>query len=306
MLQFDKDFFLGETYQGFYVEPMMKCVWAAQLEVLEVIRGICEKHKIKYFAAYGTLLGAVRHKGFIPWDDDVDIMMLREDYERFMKLAPAEFTGDYHLQSPYNLEDYSTTFMRVTNTWTISYAPQQLLEFHGCPYIVGVDIFPFDTLPLNHAQEMDQAQLVQILMGTSSNCETDPDGVLEVLPDLEALCHTKFDRSQKLRGQLLKQADIISKKYSNTNGPFVTHIPGNPNANYHFQKKWFDECIYLPFENITLPAPKAYDAVLTKVYGEDYMTPICSVSHEYPFYKKQIEALEKSLVERIMRGEKLI
>ena len=98
MLQFDKDFFLGETYQGFYVEPMMKCVWAAQLEVLEVIRGICEKHKIKYFAAYGTLLGAVRHKGFIPWDDDVDIMMLREDYERFMKLAPAEFSGDYHLQ----------------------------------------------------------------------------------------------------------------------------------------------------------------------------------------------------------------
>ena len=103
MLQFDKDFFLGETYQGFYVEPMMKCVWAAQLEVLEVIRGICEKHKIKYFAAYGTLLGAVRHKGFIPWDDDIDVIMLRPEYEKFRSACERELD-----QTRFFLQDYKS------------------------------------------------------------------------------------------------------------------------------------------------------------------------------------------------------
>ena len=80
MLTFDDSYFLGETRDGFYIEPMMKCAWAAQLEVMCVIKQICEKYDIPYFAYYGTLLGTIRHKGFIPWDDDMDICMLRKDY----------------------------------------------------------------------------------------------------------------------------------------------------------------------------------------------------------------------------------
>lgn len=79
----------------------MKCAWAAQLEVLQVVWQICEKHNIRYFVADGTLLGAIRHKGYILWDDDLDICMLHHDYERLLILAPAEFTGDYCIISPY-------------------------------------------------------------------------------------------------------------------------------------------------------------------------------------------------------------
>lgn len=88
MLTFDDSYFLGETRDGFYIEPMMKCAWAAQLEVMCVIKQICEKYDIPYFAYYGTLLGTIRHKGFIPWDDDMDICMLRKDYQRFLEVAP--------------------------------------------------------------------------------------------------------------------------------------------------------------------------------------------------------------------------
>ena len=84
MLEFDKTFFEEEERCGFVVEPMMKSVWAAQLEVLENIDRICKENGIKYFADWGTLLGAVRHKGFVPWDDDMDICMLRPDYLRFI------------------------------------------------------------------------------------------------------------------------------------------------------------------------------------------------------------------------------
>ncbi len=305
MLTFPEDYFLGETRNDFYIEPMMKCVWAAQLEVLEVIREICERHKIQYFAAYGTLLGAVRHKGFIPWDDDVDLLMLRKDYDRFWKAAATELPGDYHIQTPYAVEDYSTSFGRVVNNWSISYDKERLLQYHGCPYIVGVDIFPYDTVPLNPEQEMRQIQTISILLSTFDHYKADPDSVQELLPDLEILCDTKFDRSKKLTSQLLQAVDRASKKYSNTKGRSVTHMAGNEDGTYHFNKEWFDSSILLPFENISLPVPVNYDAVLKTMFGADYMTPICSITHDYPFYKKQTEALKKSLVDRVKRGEQI-
>lgn len=303
MLTFPDEYFLGETRDDFYVEPMMKCAWAAQLEVHEVIRKICEKHNIRYFAAYGTLLGAVRHKGFIPWDDDMDIIMLRKDYDRFWKVAPAELPDDYHIQTPYCLDDYDTTFGRVVNTWTISYSREQLIKFHGCPYVVGVDIFPYDTLPINPEQEARQAQIVNILVSTYKNYKDDPDSVLELIPDLEQLCNMKFDPNKKLGTQLMQTADKFSKMYSNTKGNIVTHVPGNGSCTYHFKKEWFEKTIQLPFENITLPAPENYDAVLTTMYGKNYMTPVRTITHDYPFYKKQTEKLKASLVERFMNGE---
>ena len=80
-MKFEEEFFKNEVREGFFVSSMMKRAWAAQIEVLEEFEKMCKENNIRYFAAYGTLLGAVRHGGFIPWDDDIDIWMLREDYE---------------------------------------------------------------------------------------------------------------------------------------------------------------------------------------------------------------------------------
>ena len=90
-----ESFFKGEIRNSFYVEKLMKKVWAAQLEVLHDVDMLCKKHNIQYFADYGTLLGAVRHKGFIPWDDDMDISMKREDYTKFCEIAQKELAGTY-------------------------------------------------------------------------------------------------------------------------------------------------------------------------------------------------------------------
>ena len=95
MIQFEETFFEGEERDGFYIEPMMKRVWAAQMEVLKDVERVCQKYNLDYFADWGTLLGTIRHKGFVPWDDDMDICMRREDYMRFIAVAQKELPKGY-------------------------------------------------------------------------------------------------------------------------------------------------------------------------------------------------------------------
>ena len=83
MLQFPDSYFEDEVRDGFYVPSMIKRAWATAMDVLCEVDRICCKYNIKYYAEWGTLLGAVRHAGFIPWDDDLDIGMMRTDYRKF-------------------------------------------------------------------------------------------------------------------------------------------------------------------------------------------------------------------------------
>ena len=78
-MEFDESFFLPEDRNGFHIAAMMKRVWAVEMEIVNVVSEICSKHDIKWFATSGTLLGAVREKGFIAWDDDIDLASLRTD-----------------------------------------------------------------------------------------------------------------------------------------------------------------------------------------------------------------------------------
>lgn len=79
-----------EYIDGYFVSSKTKKIWNIELDMLKLLDDICKKYSLKYFVAYGTLLGAVRHKGFVPWDDDIDVFMLRDDYNKLARIAPAE------------------------------------------------------------------------------------------------------------------------------------------------------------------------------------------------------------------------
>ena len=100
-LHFSEEYFRTETRDGFTINELMKRAWAAQLVVLKKIIDICEKYNLTYYAYWGTLLGAVRHQGYIPWDDDLDIAMKKDDYIKFLEVAKEELPKEYCILNAY-------------------------------------------------------------------------------------------------------------------------------------------------------------------------------------------------------------
>ena len=159
MLEFQEGFFDQEIREGFYLDSTMKTVWAAELEVLQKVAEVCDKYGLTWYAAYGTLLGAIRHEGFVPWDDDMDIWLKRKDYNKLMEVLPKELPEGYRVRGPLTEEGYDQFHTCVNSGSGISIAQEWLEQFHGCPFTVGLDIFPLDYLPRDEQERTLQKNL---------------------------------------------------------------------------------------------------------------------------------------------------
>lgn len=294
-LVFPQGYFEDEEREGFLVESMMKRAWAAQLVVLQEIDRICKKHNITYFADFGTLLGAVRHKGFIPWDDDMDISMKRKDFQKFLQVVDKEFTGEYRLHTAERKERYGNTFPRVVNSHQISFTNERMEEFFGFPYIVGVDIFILDALPREKEEQDILHSIMVILFGTLEACMKGEESIEENLLKIEEFLKVKIDRKGNVRQQILILIDKVGQLYGEDEADEFSTVSGFAKSqNFRLKKEWYRETVYLPFENILVPAPIDYASVLSYEYG-DYLKPVRGNNHDYPFYKKQQRALEETL-----------
>lgn len=143
-----KDFLKEETRCEFFVDEKRKKLWTIGLDLLIEFDRVCKKHGLKYFLIGGSLLGAIRHNGFIPWDDDIDVGMLRCDYEKFLTLA-YEFENPYFLQTPYTDEGYYFSFAKLRNSNTA--AISNAFRYENFNQGVFLDIFPLDNCKLEDA-----------------------------------------------------------------------------------------------------------------------------------------------------------
>lgn len=296
-VEFEKSYFEGETREDFYIRPMVKRAWAAQLEVLHEIDVICRRHNIKYFAEWGTLLGAVRHKGFIPWDDDLDIGMKREDYNLFLKHCLNELPKGLEIRNFYTEETYGQIMTRIVTGSYIRLDEEYLTKYHGCPYVVGVDIFPMDYIPRNKQDEEIQLKLLvaaNLLAQTWQSEHITEEEKMACLKELTELTGAQIREGIPVHQQLYQLSDSICALYHEEDSDEITLLCMlSARPHYRLPKQCYDYLIDMPFENTVIPVPEDYDRILKLRYGENYMVPVKHWgTHDYPFFKKQEQQLK--------------
>ena len=280
-IKLPETFLLEEERDGYLVSAKMKQLWAVQLDLLNELDRVCKKYDLKYILDFGTLLGAVRHKGYIPWDDDIDVSMLREDYDKLMEIAPNEFKEPYFMQNRDTDKGYDISVTKLRRSDT-TYMMTENTK-HPMSYNQGIfiDIFVFDYLPSNDKDVLSR-------IGRESYEAFLHGYVLSHRPDL----HDGI----KLPATFLRYV-YYKIKYGSAEKEFnrleeIARLygPSDYVGNIIYMDtrcrplKWFQDVAYAPFEFLTLPIPVLYDDVLRERYG-DYMTPVRgSTVHSLVFY----------------------
>lgn len=306
-MEFDKSFFEDEIRDGFYVSAEMKHAWAAQLEVLNDVDKACKENGIQYFAEWGTLLGAVRHHGFIPWDDDMDICMKRPDFNKFVKNVKNIMPEGYQIYNIESDKDNDNLLARIISGRTIDFSAKYLDKYHGFPYVAGIDIFPLDFIAPDREEDDYLCTVIDIVntvakfmrMKDSENEAIEGEDLEKLnsnLLSIEQLCGVRIDREKDIIQQLNILVDQLCSLYTEDETEELTiRAIWQKNKAYKFRNSNYKKAVRIPFENITIPVPFGYDAILKQKYG-DYMKLVHTWdSHDYPFFDKQRDIIrEKS------------
>ena len=281
-MAFVKDLYRDEIRDGWLVMSDMKKVWNRQLEIWAEVDRICRKHNLTYWAAYGTLLGAARHGGFIPWDKDMDLCLMRPEYDRFCAVLDDELNGEL-----FEIKHKTFNITCVSHVMTTSLESNYGLywddagRINDTPQGMAIDVYALDIAPDGTDESILAFEAMQEVMAAVTDISQiykmthfKKDGRLvvdiETLREIAALpFKQRLTELQRYTHALWSQSSEVGY-YDRMLAKFFfdQSISERP-----FRKEWFDETIYLPFETIELPAPSGYEKVLTRRYG-DWRTPV--------------------------------
>ena len=256
-----------ETRNGYYISAEMKKVWAVEMQLLKKLLEVCEKHHLRIWAEGGTLLGAVRHHGYIPWDDDIDMAMLREDYDKLIEISQEEFTSPYFFQCGYTEDKYPRGHAQLRKDGTCAILKgDEVYSFHQGVFI---DIFVYDVIPDDEkkikALEISARKMQSKLFRYSKEHYV----ISHPLYSLKLLAF-KLPIIIKGYRHYFQQFDNMLKS---NNGSKVACIGFTWDLQHYIRDiSLFDGTIFVPFEDIMMPVPSGYDTILKTQYG-DYMTP---------------------------------
>ena len=238
------------------------------LEIAKEIKRVCEENDIRYFLYRGTFLGAVRHQGFIPWDDDMDFAMLREDYDKFCRIAPEKLGEKFVFQNWHTDEKYALPFGKVRKRGTL-YVESKCaqLEENG----LYIDIYPLDFAP---EAEADRAALakkllhlfrVKLMKSRYTPWKEEEKTIL-----IKRLGYTAYQAASLFTTQK-KLIDTYEAAFRAAGESGTLYEQSALPTTYYFDRKFYEESAMYPFEDTFFPGPKDYDTVLRNLY-DDYMT----------------------------------
>lgn len=239
----------------------------SELEILKVFKSLCEKYHLKYYLTAGTLLGAVRHGGFIPWDDDIDVAMPRDDYDRFAAICKTDLPNIFFYQSTETDPNFPYFFSKIRRNGTEVYEPHlDKVDIHKGHYI---DIFPMDICPRNNILAILYFKINELLtcayVGQIDSAFT--CGYVKKYMRFLYSFFSKFslDFLRRMRNNLA----LLPGKIRNT-GRLCTvgGAHGYPVETY--SSEWYSESVLMRFENEEYSVPKYWAEVLQNMYG-NYM-----------------------------------
>lgn len=260
--------FNEEVLCGFTVTEKRKRLWFEEIKLVEVFINICKKHNLKYIAEGGTLLGAIRHNGFIPWDDDIDLAMPRDDYDKFITIAKDELPDGLFLQH-YNTEKkYPNGHIQIRNsntTFFIKTSYNDLRSGKNCG--IFIDIFPLDNLPDDYSKRQKHAKKIKLIRALAFHkLYKETKGIKGIIYSCLANLYFLFNGFEKSIGKM----DKLGMKYHNKTNTigYATFMPTNEKN--IFPSNIIDAIEYHQFNNIEIAIPKKYDEYLKTQFG-NYM-----------------------------------
>ncbi len=267
------------------ISDKMRKLWAVELSLLEKLKEICQKWDLTYYASDGTLLGAVRHKGFIPWDDDMDLFLMWPDYKKLLEVAPQECQYPFFFQGIYSEQNAMVVSSRLRRSDTTGYTKWEH-ENTGSGYDLGVfiDIFPLfyvpDSLEERERQKKKVMHLWRCIHGhdallSKKRGETTNQQYESFIPEYLDLCQEREINDVEspdivwLKEEYLEACAWKGKKTKEV-GTTATkcHVP-----TMIWDAKWFEQSVELPFEHTMINCPAEYEKILEREYG-DWKTPL--------------------------------
>lgn len=252
----------------------IKKEWNATiLDILKAFIKICEEHGLTYYCCAGTAIGAVRHHGIIPWDDDIDVIMPRPDYDRLLQIAKHTDFGNYELITPYDDETYPLYFSKLANKNTT------LIEDRQIPCVIGlyVDIFPLDATDDDVEKAMrlkDKYTKIINRLNAVSTHNTFGE-YMALLMDVKewgrfVIKTLAYFCRPALRRHLIRQMDRMSHLYDYETAKNVQVYTGSYGHREVFPKSWLGKGKEFRFEDTTVLLPENYDEYLRHFFN-DYM-----------------------------------
>lgn len=256
------------------MDSVLKKVRDIQLSLARELLRVCNKYNLRVWADSGTLLGTVREKGYIPWDDDIDMALLREDYDKLVALAPNEFKRPYFFQCGYTEKTCPQGFSKLRMDGTTAILPYP--KFANTHMGIFIDIFCIDAVPDDPIHQDRQLNVRDKLYATMLRASK-----FDWLRPIESLSAWRYRGSF---GKLYKKYEDVFREYKIANNRKVAKWSFLVNRNAIYDKELFASTIYMPFEDILMPVPSGYHEILTIMYG-DYMTPVKEPSMHGEFWK---------------------